>query len=234
MINPIRLQKSILTSDQVADYLWQHPDFFQEHLQLLEQMHIPHPTGSAISLIAKQLELFRNRHQDMENQLAALIEIARENDILCKRMHELTLAMLDSATMEEAVSNLHQVLFDCFMADYVAVKIFQNNPASPIKDLFVSPDDEALNHFSKILANNRPKCAAPTLPQAKFFFGEEEAFNVKSCAFIPLIFTKLEGLLVIGSCQKGRYHYDMGDLFLTQISEIVGTRLISLLHEQQC
>ena len=34
---------SELSASQVEDYLQQHPDFFQEHLNLLEQMRIPHP-----------------------------------------------------------------------------------------------------------------------------------------------------------------------------------------------
>ena len=75
-------QKSDLSASQVEDYLQQHPDFFHEHLNLLEQMSIPHPSGTAISLISKQLELFRSKHHEMENQLNALIEIARNNDCL--------------------------------------------------------------------------------------------------------------------------------------------------------
>ena len=48
-----------LTAMQVADYLKAHPDFFIEHVQLLEHLSIPHPSGGAVSLISKQLELFR-------------------------------------------------------------------------------------------------------------------------------------------------------------------------------
>jgi hypothetical protein len=44
-------------------------------------------------------------------------------------------------------------------------------------------------------------------------------------------FTELEGILAIGSREEGRFHYSMGNLFLTQMSEIIGTRLISLLRQ---
>ncbi len=231
MIENLELQQSLISSAQVEDYLWQHADFFNDHLELLEHLTIPHPCGSAVSLVTKQLEIYRNRHREMESQLAALIEIARENDILFNRMHELTLAMLDSATMEEALANLEQVLFECFMADFVAVRIFHENTDSPITNLYVPRDDKALQGFHQILANNNPKCRRPTLAQARFLFGDA-ANEVQSCAFIPLTFTKLEGLLVIGSRQRGRYHHSLGNLFLTQISEIVGTRLISLLQDR--
>ena len=53
-------QQSLTVSEVEVDaYLQQHPEFFQHHLDLLEKMHIPHPSGNAISLISKQLEIFR-------------------------------------------------------------------------------------------------------------------------------------------------------------------------------
>lgn len=222
--------QTILDDDSVADYLRQHPDFFQHHLDLLEQMHIPHPSGNAVSLISKQLELFRSRHQEQESQLTALIEIARENDAAFTRMHELTLAMLEANTLEDAIANLSDVMAECFMTDFVAVKIIKHVETSPLSNLFVEADDVSLKHFSQELSSNQPKCGRPTLAQARFLFGND-ASEVRSCAIIPMAFTQIEGLLAIGSRDEMRFHYSMGSLFLTQMSEIIGTRLISLLHD---
>lgn len=222
-------QQTPCSEQLIADYLRQHPEFFQNHLDLLESMHIPHPSGNAISLIAKQLELFRVKHQEQENQLTALIDIARENDAAFNRMHELTLAMLEANSLQDAVANLSEVLAECFLTDFVAVKIIKQNPDSPLNNLFVDPDDARLAHFAGELSSNQPKCGRPTLIQAQFLFGDA-AVEVKSCAIIPMSFTQLKGLLAIGSRDEGRFHYSMGSLFLTQMSEIIGTRLISLLQ----
>lgn len=222
-------QQTQLDDDQVAAYLQLHPDFFQDHLDLLERMHIPHPSGNAISLISKQLEIFRAKHQEQENQLNALIDIARENDAAFNRMHELTLAMLEANSLEDAIANLSEVLAECFLTDFVAVKIIMPISESPISNLFVEPNAPGLQHFSNILQENQPKCGRPTLAQAQFLFGEA-ANEVKSCAILPMVFTQLDGLLAIGSRDEGRFHYSMGSLFLTQMSEIIGTRFISLLR----
>lgn len=218
-----------LTDQQVEAYLQAHPDFFQHHLSLLERMQIPHPSGNAVSLIAKQLEIFRVKHQEQENQLTALIEIARENDASFGRMHELTLAMLEANSLEDVVANLSEVLAECFLTDFVAVKIIREYADSPIGQLFVSPGDEGLKLFSVEMSGELPKCGRPTLAQAKFLFGDI-APEVKSCAIIPMMYTQLEGLLAIGSRDEGRFHYSLGSLFLTQMGEIVGTRLISLMQ----
>ncbi|NOT12989.1 MAG: DUF484 family protein [Methylococcaceae bacterium] len=220
-----------LTSLQVEHYLRQHPEFFNEHLHLLEQMIIPHPSGNAVSLISKQLEIYRSRHQELETQLTALIDVARENDASSERMHKLALALLDASTLEELLSNLELVLSEFFLTDFSAVRVIQHNPDVTIENLFIEPGCKSLEPFMKEMSSNKPKCGRPTLAQATVLFGKS-AFQVKSCAIIPMNFTELEGILAIGSHQEGRFHHSMGHLFLTQMSEIVGTRLISLLHQK--
>ena len=185
-----------VTKEQVANYLSSHPDFFHAHLDLLEKMHIPHPSGNAISLIAKQLELFRTRHQEQDSQLNALIAIARENDAAFNRMHELTLAMLEANSLEDAVANLRVVLAECFLTDFVSVKIIRAGVSFPVSNLFVAPDDVNLKHFAHELSKNESKCGRPTLAQARFLFGDN-ADEGRSCAIIPVAFTQLEGLALV-------------------------------------
>jgi uncharacterized protein YigA (DUF484 family) len=220
-----------LSATDVENYLRANPDFFSEHLHLLEELTIPHPSGDAISLISKQLEIFRNRHHEMENQLNALIEIARENDTALHRMHELTLAMLDTGSLEEMLENLEQIFFRSFQADFFALRIFQDRPDFPISNLFVSPGSPQLTAFRATIRGSQPQCARPTFAQAQFLFGDA-AFEVKSAALVPLQFTELEGILAVGSREANRFHHSLGNLFLVQMSKIVGTRLISLLKEK--
>jgi len=222
---------SELNATDVEQYLKQHPEFFNEHLELLEHMTVPHPSGSAVSLISKQLELFRNRHHEMDTQLNALIEIARDNDTSANKMHELTLAVLEADTLEVAIENLNVVLAECFLTDFLAVKIISSEHphGGALADLFIDPESKELAHFSKELSSNQASCGKPTLAQAKFLFADN-ALEVKSCAIIPMAFTEIEALIAIGSRDAERFHYSMGHLFLTQMSEIIGTRFAALLQ----
>jgi uncharacterized protein YigA (DUF484 family) len=219
---------SEISEEQVEHYLRKHPEFFNDHLNLLEKLTIPHPSGDAISLISKQLEIFRVKHQELENQLTALIEIARDNDTSFNRMHKLTLALLDASTLEEAIVNLEHVFNEYFLTDFVSIKIISDQH-SYLDNLFISADSPDLQHFYPILSSNQAKCGRPSLAQAKVLFGGN-ALQVKSCAIIPMAFTQLEGIIAIGSQEENRFHYSMGNLFLTQMSEIIGTRLIALLE----
>lgn len=221
-------QQSLITAQEVEAYLQQHPDFFNKHLALLEQMHIPHPSGNAVSLVSKQLEIFRTKHDEQEKQLVNLIEIARENDIACTRMHKLTLALLDATSLEEVINHLNIVLSEYFLTDFVALRIIKPTGNSTLADLFIGSDPESLKPFASELASNQPTCGRPTLTQAKSLFGDS-ALEVRSCVIIPLLFTELEGILAIGSRKEGRFQYGMGNMLLTQMSEIIVTRLISFI-----
>jgi diaminopimelate epimerase len=219
-----------LSEREVTLFLQQHPEFFNNHLDLLEKINIPHPSGAAVSLIAKQLEVFRSRHHEMESQLTSLIEIARENDTSMLRMHKLTLALLDASTLREVIENLNIVLTDYFHTDFMSLRIVKTNREWSTSSLFLEPDSHELHAFNKELLLNEVFCGCPSLAQARLLFGSN-AMQVQSCAIIPMIFTELEGVLAIGSTEAERFHFSMGNLFLTQLSELIGTRLISLLSQ---
>lgn len=220
-----------LTAKQVEDWLYDHPDFFSQHLNLLENMFIPHPSGEAISLVSKQLELLRGKNRKLSHQLENLIQIAKENDGLFRRMQQLTLALIETETIEEMVAVLTTTLQDCFLADNVALKVI-NEPAentTGIADLFVSPSNEMAASFSKIIESSRPKCGHPDQVEAQFLFGES-AKDTQSAAIIPLQLGDCHGLLGIGSNEAARFHPSMGNLFLDHIGELVSSRLTSLLN----
>jgi len=224
--------QNTLTSNQVADYLRAHPAFFNDHLDLLEELSIPHPSGVAVSLISKQLEMLRNRNQEIEAQLASLIEIAKSNDASFDRMHKLTLALLETSTLEEAVASLEVVLSDYFMTDFIAVRIITSKPDAALPHLFLAPDSAELEQFLAILAADQPKCGRPTLAQAKVLFGAA-ALDVQSAAIIPMKFADMSGILAIGSRSTDRFHYSMGSFFLTHMSEIISARFLSLLSQKK-
>lgn len=232
MSDEVTEEKSELKAAEVEGYLLEHPEFFHQHLSLLENLSIPHPSGNAVSLISKQLEIFRGRHHELENQLTALIEIARDNDTSFNRMHELTLALMEAQSIEDVVVNLDKVFSECFLTDFSTIRIIKDDMDSAISDVFVSVNDKNLQHFDSELHSNKPKCGRPTLAQAKFLFGDV-AHEVKSCAIIPMTFTEMEGLIAIGSREESRFHYTMGHLFLTQMSEVIGTRLIAILQQDE-
>ncbi len=126
------------------------------------------------------------------------------------------------------IINLEAALSEFFLTDLIAIRFIQQQPVeTALAGLFVSADDPRLLHFEKELASGQAFCGVPTEPQMAFLFGERAA-NVKSCAIIPMVYPRIKAILAIGHTEAYGFHADMGSIFLTQISEIAATRIISL------
>jgi len=218
-----------LDESDIEAWLLDHPDFFQRHLDCLETLEIPHPCGDAVSLVARQIELLRDKNRRLEKQLADILRIARDNDTLLRRFHQLTIAQLDAGSLDDALAALRWLLHDCFQADFVAVKLIQPVIDCPIRNLCVPEDSPELAHFQQILSEGKPECGKPSAGQAEFLFGSDGP-EAQSYALVPLQHAGLKGVLAIGSRDPERFQAGMGSLFLSQMSDVVAARFASLLH----
>ena len=57
------------TEEQVIVYLRNHPDFFQQHAHLLSELRLPHESGSAVSLVERQVAILRERNMTMRRRM---------------------------------------------------------------------------------------------------------------------------------------------------------------------
>src|SRR3972149_7017028 len=108
----------------VAEYLRAHPGFFNEFPELLTEIEVPHPSGEAVSLVAKQVAALREQNEHLRKRMHELIEIARRNEELAKRLHQLALTLMDATDSREIFATLYENLRRNFRADSVIVKLF--------------------------------------------------------------------------------------------------------------
>ena len=81
----------------VAAFLRKHPDFFHRHADLLLELSIPHESGKAISLLERQVAVFRERQSSLQDQIHEFIGNARNNDNLFEKTRLVVLDILRSA-----------------------------------------------------------------------------------------------------------------------------------------
>ena len=78
----------------VAEWLRRHPDFFHRHGDLLLELSIPHESGKAISLLERQVAVFRERQSSLQDQIHEFIGNARNNDNLFEKTRLVVLDIL--------------------------------------------------------------------------------------------------------------------------------------------
>lgn len=213
---------------EIADYLRKHPEFFQRHEYLIEELSLPHPHGGkAISLIERQVGLMREQKQSLKKQLQQLSQSARTNETLLERLQALILTLIDSTGIDDSVARMRQGLSDDFHADAVELHLFGGEEND------IQRDDPVLKHFQTVLHNRRPICGHLRPEQLRFLFGDRSE-EIASAVIIPLCESPQDeclGLLGIGSIDAKRYHPEMGTLFVNHLGA-VATRILRAHRER--
>lgn len=204
--------------EQVAAFLIAHPDFFNRHPDALAAIDIPHPTGDAVSLIERQVRTLREQTAVYRRQLEDLVGVARENDSLAKRLHRLTLALIETHSFDEVLNTLQDELREQFQADSVEMKLF----ATEQLDAHSHEPGPAL--FSDFIKRGRPNCGRLDKEQLAYLFGSQ-AGETGSAALIPLTAPPLGGVLAIGSRDPERFHEGKSVDFLQRLAEVVSATL---------
>ncbi|MEW6687917.1 MAG: DUF484 family protein [Pseudomonadota bacterium] len=210
-----------MDANDVAQFLKTHPQFFDQHPQLLEQIYVPHPHGGrAIPLTERQIVSLREKAKQLEGKLAELIQFGEENDAIGEKVHRLALALLGAKDFAATAHALYFHLREDFAVPHVALRVWGRTLLEGT--LEGSPVDAALRDRAETMGAPLcgPAAGNPFLP----WFREAEE-HVRSVALVPLGQTRTIGLLALGSEDPQRFFAEMGTLYLRRIGELTASAL---------
>lgn len=223
-------------SDQsVAEYLSEHPDFFERNANLLERLRLPHHSGTAtVSLVERQVAVLQDKNRGLERRLHELVEVARSNSGLSDKVHALALRLLRAGDADEVLAGLEAGLREDFGASQAVVVLLHN--ASEIVQRratrflrSVDRSDAALKSFATFIQQNRPRCGRIRDVQREFLF-PDDAEGIASVAMVPLGRECEVGILAIGSSDSSRFNPTMSTDFLARIGELTAAALAAARH----
>jgi len=202
-----------MRSEDVAQYLQDNPQFFEEHIETLVQINLPHPHGGrTVSLSERQLVALREKNKELEKKLHELIEFAKENDALQHKVQEFVVALFaarDLVTLQEMIPRL---LRDIFAVPHTVLRLWQVNP--PSAEVLTFADAQA-----------QPVCLHHAAHDTAGWFGENAA-QLHSFAYLPLhAGSETIGLLALASEDRQRFYPEMGTVFLQRIADAVSGAL---------
>jgi len=210
-----------VTADDVADYLYRNPGFFNDHPELLAEMEVPHAgSGESVSLVERQVSIMREQIQQLHKRLHELIEIARQNEELAHRMHQLALTLMDAAGPEEVFATLYDNLRRNFHADRVAVRLFADPAFADAGPEFSGRDVPEMSLFKTVTDRREPLCGQMKHQQRVFLFGDD-GNEIASSVMVPLRGPGWNGLLAIGSFDPDRFQPGMGVELLANMGEVL-------------
>lgn len=217
-----------LDSSAVAQYLADHPEFFQEHVALLGQVQLTSPLlGRAVSLQERQMELMREKYKALELHMSDLIRTAQENDVLTHKLQTWTQSLL----LGRNDVDLPHILID-------GLRTIFSVPQATLRLWGVAPDYshtwfvQDVSEDTMIFANSltAPYCGVNHDFEAVRWLDDAE--QVQSAVILPLrtaAESRAFGLLILGSDDPQRFKADMATDFLTNIGATTSAALSCLL-----
>lgn len=205
-----------MTADDIARFLRTHPQFFDEHPELLESIHVPHPYGGrAIPLAERQTVALREKLRLLEGKLAEIIKFAEENDAISEKVHRLSVALAGARDFPALAHSLYFHLREDFAVPHVVLRVW--GKSVPVDFQEADAVSEAQKRHAEAMA--APQCgAAAGNPFVPWF--REAAEHVRSVALVPLGQSAVFGLLALGSEDPRRFFPEMGTLYLRRIGEL--------------
>ena len=213
----------------VADYLKSHPDFFERHPLILLGLKLPHRTGgSAVSLVERQVSMLRQRNAQLERQFKDIVAVAKTNDALVEKIHQLGLKLMRASDLPARLERLETGLREDFGAERAVLVLFDDKaPADAAREGFVrrlAADDADVKPFAAFLRAAKPRCG-PLRDRQKYIF-ELEADSVSSAALVPLGADASLGFLIIGSRDPDHFHPGKRMDFLARLGELLSVALV--------
>lgn len=219
-----------LTEEALADYLKSHPDFFERHAPLVLGLKLPHRAGgTAISLVERQVSMLRQRNAQLERQLKDLVAVAKQNDTLVEKIHQLGLKLMRAPSLAARLESLETGLREDFAAERAVLVLFpETTPAAAVRDGFVrrlGAEDADVRPFATFLRAAKPRCG-PLRDRQKNIF-ERDAESVTSAAFVPLGQNAELGFLIVGSRDPDHFHPGKRMDFLARLGEVLAVAVRS-------
>jgi uncharacterized protein len=217
-----------LRSDDVARYLADHPDFFEQHPELLADIAIPHPqNGQAISLVERQSMILRGRIHALEARIAQMLRHGEENDAIADRMVQWSRALLAEADPARLPQCVVDELLRLYAVPFGAVRLWGVKPEFAHLPAAAPVSDDVKRLAASMVA---PFCGSNVgFEPVRWLEAGDGA--VQSLAMLPLrvgASPEAFGLLVLGSPDKERFHITMGTAFLTRIGELASAAMARL------
>ncbi len=203
----------MLKSEDVAAYLRQHPTFFNEHMDLFEQLEIG---GNQQPFHQRQLEVMRERHQVQSTKYEMVVESARSNQALDQLLHELAKKLLSAGIPN--VETVMETVRTQFSLEHVRIwqrKLEQSE----------DPGNVDFAALAQRVIHGGSVCDDRVSSQLLLsLFGEEH--GISSCAFIPLLAESENiGVMVLGANDPERFQPGMGAIYLDRMGQLIGAFL---------
>lgn len=215
------MSKKTLSAEQVANFLTEHPEFFEQHAEIFAELKVPHPYGQeTLSLLERQVLVMRNREKQLQWQLSELLYCADENKDINDTVTHWCANLLAIDQASEIPQAILSSLQESFADLQVALRVW--NVAGLSESPLQAQSDELISY---VQALEKPYCGSKMEAAVLECFAQAPG----SVAVVPLRHDDLAlGVLLFGSDNPEHFSEGMGLVFLSTLGQLAAAALSRL------
>ena len=209
----------------VAQYLREHPKFFEEYADEIAAIFVPHPHGGhAIPIAERQIFSLREKNGELAAKLAELIRFGNENDAIAERLHRSTLALFSAPDLETTLAVLYHSLREDFGVPQLAARLWGRVPEQSYLPELAATSLDVREYAARLDA---PYCGPEAVAESREWF--EGSQPPASFAFLPLRTAQTFGVLALASPDATRFQEGHGTVYLTRLADLASIALARFL-----
>ena len=205
----------------IADYLLQHPEFFERHAEMLASVQLSSGHGQrAVSLQERQAEMLRDKIKGLEQRIMEMVRNSSENSAIAHKIHRWSCALAAVSDVRQLPHAIAEGIQKEFDVPQVGIRVW--GVAGPyLGSMFTMGVSEDAKAFATSLT--MPFCGPNLGFEPTAWLPKPDA--VQSLALLTLregpndSQSPAFGLLVLGSTDPLRFDATMGTEFLSRIAE---------------
>lgn len=212
-----------MQAEQVLEFLQQHPEFLKQHAA---SFGLRPSLERVISLSERQLLESRDKNRLLEKQLKILLGNAENNDMIQRRLQQMTLALLRSRTLDDVARSVSSLLSETFGLDRSALRVWHD--AAEGSACYSQPSAECRRQIQN---QGEPVCTQYVNDELLAWLPQMPV--LQSFALLPLYDDSGEaiGALLIGSSDHQRFAPPIANDYLQTLSSQISATLQRILSQ---
>ena len=223
-----------MNKDQIAIYLNDHPEFFNDYPELLQKIKsiddedLPIEPSGTLSLADR---IIKRAHQDkkqLEKELEWFVEITQTNEKIQEHLFEIERSILTSSNLDQLVNQLCEEIESRFEIHHVAIYLvdggdhfieskINENYGDSLNNALRFVDQETIVQWFE--GGQVPVLRAQVKEDSEWLAGFKEKEAIKSEALIPiLVRDTVAGAIVLGSTKASHFHPGLRSEFLERMA----------------
>ncbi len=216
-----------MTASEVAAYLEAHPEFFDQHSELLASVRVPHPQSDyAVPLVERQVLALRDKNRQLGAKMTQLIRFGERNDQIITRLHALSIRLVRTLDARDAVQTTLSSLARDFDITHAGLRLWGS-----ATDHDSLADWHANDVRLPIIARNLTQpYAGPFAPDHIIdWFSRDPVMQSFGQVALRRDNGEAFGLLVLASLDSYRFTTDMETDYLANLGELLSAALMRTL-----